>query len=445
MGTSETPEHLKIKQILADRLKQWFGVSIKEYPSAGHELDVFSTSVQGVSVYFEIIWSDSRSHFLSDLNMVQQSDAEVKLVIGSPKVTGNENFAREFSKAVIAQRRIGYYLHGDIIDGQKILADSNYVETELKSKLLALIEAAKRAPVRLKVKHAGMMKAEKFAADKTEEQLLSNLFPVSSLPDKVFSCPTEIRDPLDIVEEVGQQARKIPFIVRRGRIYCFFDIGKRDFGFDKVLSGSVSSETSAEWVRDQDRRNWLMELLNQAVRKYCRNEFCLEPYERRERFFFPPKDGRDRVVSWKTGKRTVDRTVAKAIKRSDGTVNFWFHRAIGLSFILIGGAICLKIEPGVVFTENGRDPFLSRRIGPLTTRWMKREFNAVYLDHVRFWLSYLSKQSERICVPTGAQNVEISTDPITVGLNAGIAGDIKNLEQLFEVIPEDDGFEEGVD
>ena len=180
MGIAETPEHRRIKELIESKLKEWFGVSVKECPSVGHELDVFSTSIDGVSVYFEVIWSDSHTHFLSDLNMVQQSDADVKLVIGSPKVVGNESYAREFSKVVIAQRRIGYHVHGEMIDGSRILHDPSYVDTELKSKVLSLIGSAKGAPARLKAERATAMKtvAEKVVADKIEEQLLSNLFPV---------------------------------------------------------------------------------------------------------------------------------------------------------------------------------------------------------------------------------------------------------------------------
>jgi hypothetical protein len=38
--------------------------------------------------------------------MVQQSDAQVKCVTGSPKVVANNEYTREFSRVLIAQRRI---------------------------------------------------------------------------------------------------------------------------------------------------------------------------------------------------------------------------------------------------------------------------------------------------------------------------------------------------
>jgi len=54
---SETKEHLRLKQIMCQKLEEWFGVSITEYPSSGHELDVISISTNGVKLMVEIIWN----------------------------------------------------------------------------------------------------------------------------------------------------------------------------------------------------------------------------------------------------------------------------------------------------------------------------------------------------------------------------------------------------
>src|SRR5881409_398490 len=121
----ETPQHKKIKELLASKLKEWLGASVQEYPSSGHELDVFGVSIQGVSVYFEVIWSDSRAHVLSDFLMLQQSDASVKFAIASPQVLENDAYKREYSKVVVSQRRLGFLVHGEMLDGEKILQDQS--------------------------------------------------------------------------------------------------------------------------------------------------------------------------------------------------------------------------------------------------------------------------------------------------------------------------------
>src|SRR4030067_2874914 len=86
----ESKQHKMIKEILELKLHEWFGASLKEYPSSGHALDVFSVPASGICIYVEVVWNNSWSHFLSDMNMLQQSDANVKGVIGSPRVIANK-------------------------------------------------------------------------------------------------------------------------------------------------------------------------------------------------------------------------------------------------------------------------------------------------------------------------------------------------------------------
>ncbi|MEM0117215.1 MAG: hypothetical protein QXV32_02105 [Conexivisphaerales archaeon] len=404
-------------------------------------MDMFSTSIDGVSVYVEIIWSDSRTHFLSDLNMVLESDADIKLVVGSPDVLKNDSYLRDFSKAVISQRRLGCLVHGEMIDGKRILDDERYVDSELKEVVLSLVQAVKRTPLRLRA-DISMLKrltSEKVSPDQVQEQLLSNLFPVTSLPEKIFSADTPFRHPLDVIAEVGEESYKIPFILKEGKIYSFNDVGNESSQFANVIDGTVSALDSLTWLETQDKRSWLISLLNQAMLKYCRNEMRLFVYKKEKRFFFPPKGTRDNVVRWNPGKRTFDRTVAKAVLRTDGSVNFWYHHAARLQFVFVGDSICLKVEPGFVFTQNGRTPVLSRRIGPLTTKWMKREYNAAYLNHVRFWMSYLSRHSDKVLLPCGRNPIAVSTNPLDTKMEAGIGDDVRNIEQMFEMLPEQFG------
>ena len=197
----------------------------------------------------------------------------------------------------------------------------------------------------------------------------------------------------------------------------------------------MSEVKTESWFLSQDTRNWLVDLLNQAIRKYSRRDLSLFEYKKERRFYFPPRGTRENIFQWNPGPRLFERTVAKAVQRTDESVNFWVHHAAKLNFIFVGDTLCLKIEPGFVFTENGRKPIMSSRIGPLTTKWMKREYNAVYLNHIRFWASYLSKHSDKISIGTGKQSIEISTTPINAAIGAGIRDDVKNIDQMFELMP----------
>lgn len=130
MTYAETKEHRGLKELFCKGIKKWIGASIEEYPSSGHELDIFGVTSEGISIYVEVIWTDTKTHFLSDINMLQQSDADIKLVVGSPGVIKKHN--REFSKVVVSQRRAGKIIHEEIVDGLKILQDSKYFEDDIK-------------------------------------------------------------------------------------------------------------------------------------------------------------------------------------------------------------------------------------------------------------------------------------------------------------------------
>jgi hypothetical protein len=129
----ESDTHRALKQLLESKMKEWLGASIQEYPSSGHELDVFAITSSGVSVHIEIIWSHSKTRFLSDINMLQQSDAQAKLVVVSPMILADKWMTREFEKVVLAQRKQGKTILGDMLDGQRILKDSEYVDFDLRS------------------------------------------------------------------------------------------------------------------------------------------------------------------------------------------------------------------------------------------------------------------------------------------------------------------------
>jgi hypothetical protein len=146
----ESGYHSSLKVLLERKLEEWFGAGVSEYPSSGHELDVFAVTPDGITIYAEVIWSESRTHFLHDMNMLQQSDANVKVVIGSPEVIQTDQLSREFSKVVVAERKRGTLISGQILDGERILSDSDYVENDLRTMFEGLV---KQAESKLRTRH----------------------------------------------------------------------------------------------------------------------------------------------------------------------------------------------------------------------------------------------------------------------------------------------------
>lgn len=138
---NETREHNELKSLFRKSLEDWSIVSIKEYYSGGHQLDVYGVTKDNISIYIEIIWSISMQHYQSDMLIIHRSNADVKIVIGSPKII--EKNERDFIKTVIQQRGAGIVIHDKILDGQRILDDANYFNTEVKRLIADLFEQAR--------------------------------------------------------------------------------------------------------------------------------------------------------------------------------------------------------------------------------------------------------------------------------------------------------------
>lgn len=138
MKKNETSQHKQLKELVSKALQKWFGVTINEYQSAGHELDVFSINVKGLTLMVEIIWTPSRTNFYRDLTLLQSSDAKVKILIVNPEIFKNKDLAREYTKVRIGETKNNKIV-SPMIDGEKILSNRDYLNNEFKSIVYGLI------------------------------------------------------------------------------------------------------------------------------------------------------------------------------------------------------------------------------------------------------------------------------------------------------------------
>jgi hypothetical protein len=125
-----------------EKLNEWFGVTIDEYPSMGHELDVFSVSSQSKKMMVEIIWTPSNTHFMNDLNILQNSDADIKIVIVNPEFYAKVDLTRKFQKTRISELQKGC-LVSEMLDGKKILQGDDYLNGEVKKAISELLRQSK--------------------------------------------------------------------------------------------------------------------------------------------------------------------------------------------------------------------------------------------------------------------------------------------------------------
>ena len=425
MPSSESIEHKKIKEIVCERLKEWTGATIQEYQSSGHALDVFAATGQGITICVEIIWSSSRTNFFRDLSLVQSSMANVKIVIVSPMVLNNVEFQREFQKVAISQRRLNIAMHGDFIDGEKILNDSSYTEKVLR-------QCVEKLLLRVKVRGKTIGDQTRFeppqprVPDKIHETLYANLFPVVSYPKEVFVSSTFIRQRSSLYKRLGGKISSYAFLPKGGKLYTFDDVRDQDSPFRSVISNDqISVENTKDWIVNGDRNVDLISLLNHALREYCRTR-GLDYDRRHDRFVCSLREGESRVFTWRRGRsgRRSSREMAKLMKGRDGRVLFGKHYAAGLRFFLFDECLFLRIAPTMTFTSDGYTPIRSKKLASLMSRYLSKQYNSAYLDLVRFWGKFLSKRDIVISIPTGGSPIEIDSSPASIGVDVGIAREV---------------------
>jgi hypothetical protein len=122
----ETAEHKGIKEKMKQLLSTWFsGVSTKEHPYSGQELDCFDALYNGVTIMVEVIWTKSPTNFYKDLDIIQNADAKIKIVIVNPKILQNEKLLRHFEKVRISQILQGHLMTG-LLDGHRFMKEYKY-------------------------------------------------------------------------------------------------------------------------------------------------------------------------------------------------------------------------------------------------------------------------------------------------------------------------------
>ena len=270
--------------------------------------------------------------------------------------------------------------------------------------------------------------------DEQLEQLASNLFPMVHAPKVIWSGSTKCSN-ADVYNFLKRALVNVlpAFIVRERKIFCFWNLNDKECPFRNILSSNaIESDSIYDWVKSEKKNRWLMELLNKGLRNYCA-ELSLRFDNKHRRFYFPPENNTNRKIQWDTGKKNSTRTVTAKHTRGQSAEIFWAHQALVAKFITISEDIFLQLVPGWIFTANGVDPLPSNQNGPLSTKWTTNERNPSIFYHIRFWLSYLSKQTKMLQIPLGNAICEIDTVPAVIELHKGLEEDYRPIEKVFDV------------
>ncbi len=281
-------------------------------------------------------------------------------------------------------------------------------------------------------------------ADHVTEKLVTNLFRVTQIPERVYYAPTKLREK----KEIQKYAEKVPpFILREGRLYSFTNLASSE-DFRSVLTdwpASVLSDSFSDWFSDADYGRRGIELLNVCLKEHAWKRH-LRFDKSKGRYFFTPRNGKPKRIAWRIAGvrrwREVTTPHMKKLKQQDGTsteTQFgWRQQGVRANFMIVLNNLMLKLEPTYLLTkEDGKTPRTSKWVGPILSHWLNQERNGQILRSLRFWSLVIAKGSE-LRIETGQSPICVDLTPISGSLDFGIASDQMNFDNLIDAEIEDD-------
>jgi hypothetical protein len=256
--------------------------------------------------------------------------------------------------------------------------------------------------------------------DDVVENLDSNLLPVLELPPSAWVARTNCRSEGEVREACGSDLP--PFRVVRGKLYSLRPGVEAHPAYSAAITSSGGSKPLQELLRNRDDRRMVIGLLNAEIGRYALRK-GLVPEVEGHRVYFPPEDGRPRSISWHSFTKKATREVVGTRKRSDGSVDHWFHFAVGLQIQDLRNRFALLLNPSWVFTYDGQQQLRSYEVAPVATPKMNREDNARILYNTQFWAQFLAGDGGRIESPLCDGPLIISTDTVKIKVPFGIAAD----------------------
>src|SRR5262249_16068414 len=108
---------------------------------------------------------------------------------------------------------------------------------------------------------------ERYKADDVNELLLSNLFPVHSYPQRIWSAATSCTRPEQIYEKV---AIGDGIVIHGGNLYTFADMSDALCPLRSVVDVSTinNKERREDWLADQDKGRLYTWLINAYLRNH---------------------------------------------------------------------------------------------------------------------------------------------------------------------------------
>ena len=283
--------------------------------------------------------------------------------------------------------------------------------------------------------------------DRINEQLVTNLLPVTGLPTVFQVAKTQLREKKDI-KHFTKREDIPPFILREGCLFTFSDLHDSNNALQAAIDiPSLHDEPFAPWFRHEDHRRWAVELLNLNLREFAWQRYLR--FDRKgQRFFFTPKNNGPKTITWQIAGTKHDRHVttrhyAYHTNEQGEKEKFeygWRHQALRAHFLHLPNGLFLKLTPTYLLTkDDGKTPRGGKHVGPILSQWLNQERNGQLLRSLRFWSLVLTRGDKKeLRIQTGHEAITISLTPANGPISFGINGDTIDYDRLMNAEYEDD-------
>ena len=276
--------------------------------------------------------------------------------------------------------------------------------------------------------------------ESVQESLRSNLLPAIESPGRLYQFSISLK----AAEELSESGVPMPdtaFSKGPGGLrYSFHDPLAKDFSGRAWIDGSsVKTIDVGGFLREKGGQRVIVELANKALATAL-GARGLVLREKGHRFYFPPEEGTQvREITWQTPFREASRKVAYPyLSKITGQVAFWVHHSLRARFKLSHTQWLLQLEPGYVFTRDGKAFVAAEHVGRLTTRKISHERNQQVLNHLLFWLWFLRDSQETITIPCGEQRFLFEARYVGGRASFGIPTDRRKVSEVITATPDMD-------
>lgn len=234
------------------------------------------------------------------------------------------------------------------------------------------------------------------------EVVYSNLLPVE-MPRYLYSANTTNNNISEIKSLVESKGLYAPFILKENRLYCFNNLELLENPFRKIIDlGSVKRHHIKDFIIDENKKRWFMELLHQTLNKLTgRKDLNFDKIHKRY-FFNPTEEKKEKVIEYQPlNQKKASRKVfwSPITRKTQLNKPYFFHLAVSLQFHQINSSDwVLSIRPEMHLTLDGKTPYPSEKRGSLITKKKAKKFNYDFLGDIQFWRDYLSDSKPRIII-----------------------------------------------